>query len=120
MKNLIRDLGTWKVTAFPYTVVAGAGVLMGSRFGVAVNDTTSGATGVVYTEGVFTLAKTTGQAWTEGQLLYWDDTAKKVTSALAAGANKLIGCADKAAASGDTTGDVQVAGQVGPDPGSAT
>ena len=120
MKNKVRDLGTWKITAMPYTVVAGAGVLKGSRFGVAINDATSGGVGVVETEGVFTLAKQTGQAWTEGLLLYWDDTNKVVTSALAAGANKLIGTADKAAASGDTTGDVAVSGQVGPDPGSAT
>lgn len=105
MKNFVQPGEIVSVTA-PAAVVAGAGVLVGSLFGVAVTDAASGAQVNIACDGVFTLAKTTGQAWTEGQILYWSGTA--VTST--ASTNKIIGCATRAAASGDTTGVVRLNG----------
>lgn len=95
--------GTWPTTA-PYAVVAGAGFLKGAAFAVAFAAAANGAVVVGYRQGVFTLAKTAGQAWTVGALLYWDDTAKSVTTTSTS--NTLIGFADIAAGSADTTGDV--------------
>lgn len=99
------------VATAPYAVATGAGCLVGSLFGVAESAIANGARGVLILEGVFTLAKATGTAWTEGLRLYWDDAAKNVTTNAAAGANKLIGVATLLAtfampASGDTTGTV--------------
>lgn len=61
-----------------------------------------------YTEGVHLLPKATGTAWLEGQILYWDDTAKKITTVSTS--NYRVGCAVAAAASGDTTGKVKLSG----------
>jgi predicted RecA/RadA family phage recombinase len=101
MKNFIQPGATVSVPA-PANVTAGAGVLVGSLFGVAINDALSGQPVNIDIGGVFTLPKTTGQAWTVGQLLYWSGTA--VTNV--ASTNKIIGCALAAAASGDTVGTV--------------
>jgi predicted RecA/RadA family phage recombinase len=107
MKNYIQPGENLTLTA-PYAVTPGDGLLVGSIFGVASDTAASGAEVIAVVTGVFTLAKTTGAAWTVGQVLYWDDTGKKVTHT--ASTNKLIGVAVKAAASGDTTGTLRLNG----------
>lgn len=78
MTNYVQKGNTITVTA-PYTVLSGGAVLVGSLFGVASNDATSGATDLeIVTEGVFDLAKTSALAITAGDQLYWDDTAKEL------------------------------------------
>jgi predicted RecA/RadA family phage recombinase len=105
MKNFVQPGDLIEVTA-PYAVVSGAGLLVGSLFGVAVNAAALSAEATIATTGVFTLAKATGAAWTVGQRLYWDDTAKNVTGT--ASSNKLIGVATAAAGSADTVGNVRL------------
>lgn len=64
------------------TVSAGEGHQIGTAlFGVAVDSYASGATGQLYTEGVFDLAKTTAEAYAAGARLYWNNTTKLVTTA---------------------------------------
>jgi len=110
MKNWVQE-GRDIVMTAPYTVVSGAGVLLGAVFGVANADAASGAAVTATRIGVFTLAKATGQAWTAlTTKLYWDDTNKVVTSS--SSGNTLIGVARNAAASGDTTGNVLLTGQI--------
>lgn len=112
MRNKTRDVGgpnLWTCLA-PYALLAGAGFLVGSAFAVAVNDAASGATVVGERSGVFTLVKASGTAWTAGAKLYWDDTAKAVTTVSTS--NTLIGFADAAAASLDVLGSVNVTGQI--------
>lgn len=101
MKNFVQAGDVLTVTA-PAAVLSGAGVLVGSLFGVACGDAASGAEVEIQTTGVFDMAKATGAAWTVGQRLYWDDSAKNLTGT--AGANKLVAIAVAAAASGDTVG----------------
>lgn len=103
MKNYIQPGEVVTLTA-PYNVASGAGLLVGSLFGVALAAASSGAAVEAATRGVYTLAKATGAAWTIGARLYWDDTAKNCTTT--AGSNKLIGVALSAAGSSDTTGNV--------------
>lgn len=105
MKNFIQDGKTMTLTA-PYTVVSGAGVLVGSLFGVAANDASVGTDVEAVTEGVFSLAKVSAQAWTVGQLIYWDDTAKLTTTTV--GTNKLIGVAAAVAVNPSGTGLVRL------------
>jgi predicted RecA/RadA family phage recombinase len=107
-KNYIQEGDVLTLIA-PYTVVSGAGLLVGSIFGVAVTDAASGASVEAGIEGVYELAKASG-AWTQGVLLYWDNSAKNVTTSAAAGANKLIGTAAQAQQSGDTVGRVLLNG----------
>ena len=107
MKNFLQDGDVLTVTA-PYDVDSGDGCLVGSLFGVAAFDADSAGMVEIVTEGVFNLAKTTSQAWTVGQKMYWDDSGKKVTST--SSSNKLIGVATKVAGSNDTTGHVMLTG----------
>lgn len=101
MKNFVQHGSTLSVLA-PYAVASGAGVLIGSLFGIACGDAADGAEVEIQTDGVFDLPKATGAAWTVGQRLYWDDTAKNLTGT--ASTNKLVAIAVQAAASGDAVG----------------
>lgn len=107
MKNFVQPGDVIGVTA-PANVAAGAGVLVGSLFGVAVNTALSGAAVEVATRGVFDLAKAGSQAWSVGDRIYWDNTAKNCTTT--AGTNKLIGVAVAAVGSGagETVGRVSL------------
>lgn len=109
MKNFIQPGDVLSLTA-PYAVVAGAGLLVGSIFGVAVSAAANGAAVETAVTGVFDLAKAGSQAWTVGARIYWDDAAKVCTTNAAAGANKLIGVAVAAVGSGagETIGRVRL------------
>lgn len=105
MKNFVQPGDVISVPA-PANVAAGAPVLVGSMFGVAVNTALSGAAVEIALSGVFDLPKTAAQAWTVGQLLYWSGTA--VTNV--ASTNKLIGVAAQAQQAADTVGRVRLNG----------
>lgn len=107
MKNYVQRGDVIPLVA-PYAVASGAGLLVGSIFGVAETTAAISATVEAALTGVFDLAKATGTAWTQGVRIYWDDAAKNCTTNAAAGANKLIGVATLAAASGDTVGRVRL------------
>lgn len=107
MKNYIQPGDILALTA-PYDRTSGQGALVGSVFGVAVKNVLSGAPGQFQTVGVFELAKTSAQAWTEGALIYWDNTAKLATTT--ATSNKLIGAAVAAAGNPSATGLVRLNG----------
>lgn len=105
MKNFIQPGEEVTLTA-PYTVVSGGGLLVGSIFGVASNDALSGASVEARLEGVFQLAKLSSEVWTQGQLIYWDNTNKWCTSV--SSTNKLIGVAILPASNPSTTGTVRL------------
>jgi predicted RecA/RadA family phage recombinase len=105
MKNFVMEGRTLTLVA-PYAVTSGQGLLVGSIFGVAASDAAISADVETLLEGVFTLTKATGAAWTQGALIYWDNAAKNCTTTVAT--NKLIGVAQIAALSGDTVGNVRL------------
>jgi len=88
------------------TIASGDVVLLTNRIGVAVADIAASEAGEVEVEGVHTLAKTAGEAWTLGQQLYWDASALSATST--SGANAHAGYAAAIADSADTTGPVKL------------
>jgi predicted RecA/RadA family phage recombinase len=92
----------------PYDVASGAGFLVGSIFAVANFTALNGADVEGTTKGVFELAKVSAQAWTQGALIYWDNTAKNCTTTSTS--NKLIGVATAAAANPSATGFVRLNG----------
>lgn len=110
MQNFIERGHTIVVTAPTGGLSSGDGVLVGSLFAVAVAGFAAGETGAAAIGGVYTLSKTTGEAWTQGEKLYWDASAGEVTAT--ATDNTLIGCAFAAAASAATTGAVRLNGTV--------
>ena len=107
MKNFIQDGNVVTLTA-PYDVTSGGGLLVGSIFGVATNDATSGSNVEARLTGVHQLAKTSAQAWTQGALIYWDGTNKVCTTTSTD--NTLIGAAVAAAANPSATGTVRLNG----------
>lgn len=99
MKNRVQDGNVLELAA-PYDRTAGQGALIGSIFGVATVDVLSGVNANFEIRGVFDLTKATG-AVTAGAKMYWDDTAKNVTTTSTS--NTLIGVATRAQLSGDAT-----------------
>jgi predicted RecA/RadA family phage recombinase len=83
-------------------VAAGTGYLFGAAlFGVAMNDVTSGTSGVFLTEGVVTIAKTSALAISVGDRLFWDPINKVVNKT--ATAQQQVGIAVEAAANPSAT-----------------
>lgn len=90
MKNYVQpgDMITFTAAA---DITSGAGVLVGSLFGVAAGSYLSGATDCeMKTTGVFDLAADPAATATVGAKAYWDGTEKRVTATV--GTNTLIGC----------------------------
>ncbi|MBF0190222.1 MAG: DUF2190 family protein [Magnetococcales bacterium] len=108
MKNFIQP-GDIVTVAAPAAVSSGGGVLVGTLFGVAVSDAASGDNLEMITEGVVDLPKA-AVAITQGAKVYWDNTAKNVTTTV--GTNTLVGCALVAVAVGDATTRVRLNGVV--------
>jgi predicted RecA/RadA family phage recombinase len=80
---------------------AGTVVVLGELVGVTRVEIKANALGALHTEGVYIAPKASG-ALTAGAKVYWDDTAKVITTTATA-PNKLAGHVVKAAATGDTT-----------------
>lgn len=108
MKNFIQT-GDVITVAAPADVLSGAGVKVGMIFGVACGDAVSGADVEIAVSGVFSLAKTSAQAWSVGDPIYWNNTSKVCTTATTAG-NIFIGVAAAAAANPSATGTVRLNG----------
>lgn len=107
MKNYVQPGDRVGVPA-PANVASGAGVLVGSLFGVANAAALAGEEVQISVEGVFDLPKVGTQAWTVGQLVYWTGTA----ATNVASTNRLIGVAVAAvgAGAGETIGRVRLNG----------
>lgn len=106
MLNYVQPGDTLDLTAPAGGVISGQAALFGALFGVASTKAAEGQKLAVKVEGVFTLPKATGAGLTEGQKVYWDDTAKKVTGTAAS--NTLIGNAIEVVASGATEAMVRL------------
>ena len=109
MTNFVQDGRTITVLA-PYTIKSGAGAKVGNKFGVADFDATSGAQLEMTVQGVVDLAKDTS-TFSDGDAVYWDDTAKKATSTSASNLNIGSAClttTSGTAALGGSSGDATV------------
>lgn len=109
MKNYVQEGCVVTLTA-PYDVAAGAGLLVGSIFGIAASAALSGAVVEVSRDGVFDVTALSTDTATVGAKLYWDNTNKRLTTT--ASGNTLVGAATAAKASGDTTARVLLDGVI--------
>lgn len=115
MTNFIQDgkVIDWAVpTDFGAGLTPGQAVLVGDilvivKGGATAAEVLDGVTLAVCVEGVFELAKATGAAIDFGDLVYWDDTAKKITAT--ATNNTKCGYCVEDTASGDTLIKVKLA-----------
>ncbi|MBL8908035.1 MAG: DUF2190 family protein [Rhizobiales bacterium] len=108
MKNYVQAGKTVTFPAPSGGILSGAGLLIGSLFGVANTTAEEGDPVECDTNGVFDLPKTAGQTFAFGAKVYWDNTAKAVTAVSTD--NSLIGSALAVAASGDATARVRLNG----------
>lgn len=108
MNNFIQEGDILTLTAPTGGVVSGNGYLIGKLFVVATVTAAATALFAARVKGVIDLAKTSAQAWTEGQKIYWDDTNKRCDSDATLG--QLIGVASAAAANPSSTGNVRLNG----------
>lgn len=83
--------------AAPANVTVGVPLLVGTLFCIPESTQLSGEQVSMRIRGICKVPKAASQAWTVGAKVYWDDTAKVLTTTAAA--NYLVGAAAKVAAS---------------------
>lgn len=108
MQNKIKPGHTLTFTAPAGGVVSGNAYLIGTLLVVAAIDAAAGEEFEGDRDGVFDLPKTAGEAWAEGALVYWDNTAKSLTTTSLN--NTLVGCAARAQLAADVTGRALLTG----------
>jgi predicted RecA/RadA family phage recombinase len=79
MKTYIQPGHTLTLAA-PYAVASGQGLLVGAIFGIATHDAVEGAEVETQLTGVVEIDKVGSQAWSAGDRVYWDNTARRATS----------------------------------------
>lgn len=109
MKNYVQRGEVLELTAPSGGVVSGTAYLIGTLLVVA---TVTAAEAAKFSAevgpGVVSLPKVSAQAWTELAKVYWDNSAKLVTTT--SSGNTLIGVAAKVAANPSSTGWVRLDG----------
>lgn len=112
MKNYIKSGEITTIPSAPYNAVAGAGMKAGKLFGICCTDATSGSAAEVRCLGEFDVLCVGTEAWAVGDVIYWDDAAKKFTTTSTS--NSDVGRATLAKSSGAalTTGRVRLNGQI--------
>ena len=105
MKKYIQPGEVIDYTAAAATT-AGTVVLVGKRIGVVLADLAIGETGGAQVTGVQEIAKLSTDVVAQGDLLYWDDTNKRLTTTV--GTNTLAGYAFKASAAGVATVQIKI------------
>lgn len=97
-----------EVIDYPATAAVASGdvLVIGTRIAVALNAIAAGVTGSAAVTGVHTLPKLSTDAVTQGAVLYWDATNKRLTTT--ASGNTLAGYAFNAAAAGVAVVDIKI------------
>ena len=88
MKNKVQKGQTVTVIA-PYSVTSGQGVQVGALFGVASTDAANGTPVEIERTGVFDITAAAADAAAQGAKIYWDNTARRLTTTTAG--NTLVG-----------------------------
>lgn len=106
MKNYVQPAESLDIIAPIGDITSGQGLLIGKIFGVVSYDAIAGDPAVIRTNGVYILPKATGAitAWAK---VYWDNSAKKVTTVVSG--NTFVGYAIAVAASNDTEAKILLA-----------
>ncbi len=109
MKNFIQEGNAITLTAPSGGVVSGHIVVIASIFAVASITAAENEDFEGVTEGVFEFAKTSADTPAQGDVAYWDNTAKEVTTTSAS--NTEVGIFVKAYGNGDTLAQVRLKAQ---------
>ena len=94
MDTFVQPGETLAFTAPTGGVTSGQPYLIGTLVAIAMEDAAEAASFSAQVEGVYLGTKVATEAWTEGLKVYWDDAARKFTSAAGSSpANTLVGVA---------------------------
>lgn len=104
--NYVQEGDVLTLTAPTGGVVSGTGYLIGTLFVVALVTAAEGVAFAASVEGVWILPKTSAQAWTEGQKVFWDNSNHRADTDATVG--QLIGVAAVVAANPTATGVVRL------------
>ncbi len=107
MQNFLKPGDTQTFTAPVGGVTTGVPVLISSLVVVPVTTVAAGLPFEGMVEGTFTLPKTAGATWAEGQVLYFDSATSSFATAQSATARR-AGAAVEAALIGAVTGKVRL------------
>lgn len=105
--NFIQPGKQLDLTAPTGGVTTGVGTLVGRIFAVALKTAAATVAFVGGLSGVWSLAKTSAQAWAVGDKIYWDNTNKRADNVPTAGF-RFIGICTVAAANPSSTGKVLI------------
>lgn len=105
MKNYVQDGRALDLVA-PYAVTSGGGMKVGAIIAIAACDAALSAVVAGYTTGVYDATSDTGTAWAVGDVVYWDDAAKRFTKTTTS--NTKAGYAVAAKLAGDVTGRISL------------
>lgn len=108
MNNFIQPGNVIELTAPSGGVTSGVPVQIGQLVVVPAVDAAEDERFNGQVVGVFTMPKATGEAWAEGAIVYWDQSAEEFTTTAAG--NLQAGAAAADAESADTTGTVRLDG----------
>jgi predicted RecA/RadA family phage recombinase len=112
MKNYIQKGSVITAIAPSGGCVSGVLYRINSLIGVAAADAAAGAPVELLTEGVFSLAKTSAQAWAVGEPVYAIAATNVLTNVAGTG-NYLVGVATAVAANPSSVGQVRLNGTLG-------
>ena len=105
-KALMHDSSRIVVTAGG-TIVAGNVYKVGNLIGIAETSATSGQKYTLVLDGRHTAAPAEPSvAWTQGDVLYWDNTNGRFTKTTTSNTKSGYAASAKAGGAGDTVGDV--------------
>ena len=110
MKNEVQTGNIYDFIAPTGGVTSGTPVLIGSLLVIPLTDADQTLRFAGSTEGVFDIDATSADTPAQGDVAYWDDTAKEVTTTV--GTNTFCGWFMEAKINGVTTGRVKLAGAV--------
>jgi len=109
MKNFVQRGDVISGVA-PYPLASGDGVKIGALFGVACGGAANGGPVEIDRRGVYDLAAVAADTGNVGTKMYWDDTARKLTTT--SSGNTLVGCLAWQKANGESTARVLLDGGV--------
>lgn len=104
--NTFKQIGDHMDHTPGAAVANSAVVLVGTKIGVAIAAIAANTPGTLRVTGVAALPKKAGDTPAQGAAVYWDNTAKYITTTV--GSNTYAGYAFAAALSGDATVDVKL------------
>jgi predicted RecA/RadA family phage recombinase len=107
-RNYVQEGDVLDHTAGGIAIPSGAVVVMGKRVGIALADIPALTTGSASVTGVWNLPKVEAEVFAQGDELYWDDAADRLTKTAAD--NVMAGYAAAPAGAGVATVNIKING----------